>query len=240
MLAREVAPLSGEQSRRESTQRQRRVKAVTKGTAQTLAVPWQTDRSDSFLTDRSASVDGMSTQEELRTVALAQFAAVGYAATSLQQVAERAGVSKSSVLYHYASKEALLEAAIGPAIDRMAEILTAAEGSGLADRRRLLEEFVDFLLQYRLEVNIFINQGPSLVDVPVIDRANALILSLAQFFSANTSSIEEKMRFGIALGGAAYMLCTVQNLDLEIGPRDETRAALISIMSGLLAPVPTA
>lgn len=179
----------------------------------------------------------MSTQEDLRTIALAEFASAGYAATSLQHVAERAGLSKSSVLYHYSSKEALLEAAIGPAIDRMTEILSTVEGTGLADRRAFLEDFVDFLLEYRHEVNIFINQGPSLVDVPVIDRANALILTLAEFFSANTSSIEEKMRFGIALGGAAYMLCTVQNLELEVGPKDETRAALISIMSQLLAPV---
>lgn len=179
----------------------------------------------------------MSSQEDLRTIALAEFAAAGYAATSLQRIAEVAGLSKSSVLYHYSSKEHLLEAAIGPAIDRMEELLAALDGSGLGDREAFLEGFVDFLLKYRLEVNIFINQGPSIVDVPVIDRANALIYRLAEFFAANTASIEEKMRFGIALGGAAYMLCTIQTLDLEVGPTDETRAALISIMGELLAPV---
>ncbi|MCU1578022.1 MAG: TetR family transcriptional regulator [Rhodoglobus sp.] len=182
----------------------------------------------------------MSSQEELRKIALAEFAASGYAATSLQRIAELAGLSKSSVLYHYSSKERLLEAAIAPAIDRMEAILTPLEGVGLGDdRAAFLEGFVDFLLEYRLEVNMFINQGPSLVDVPVIDRANALVYRLAEFFAANSASIEEKMRFGIALGGAAYMLCTVQTLDIEVGPTDETRAALISIMSELLAPVPS-
>jgi AcrR family transcriptional regulator len=182
----------------------------------------------------------MSSQEELRTIALAEFAAAGYAATSLQRIAELAGLSKSSVLYHYSSKEHLLEAAIAPAIDRMEAILTPLEGVGLGDdRAAFLEGFVDFLLEYRLEVNMFINQGPSLVDVPVIDRANALVYRLAEFFAANSASIEEKMRFGIALGGAAYMLCTVQTLGIEVGPTDETRAALISIMGQLLAPVPS-
>ncbi len=182
----------------------------------------------------------MSTsQEDLRRIALAEFATAGYAATSLQRIAELAGLSKSSVLYHYGSKEALLEAAIGPAIDRMRDILVPLENSGLSELGRLefLEEFVDFLLQYRLEVHTFINQGPALVDVPVIDRANALVLRLAQFFSANTASVEEKMRFGIALGGAAYMLCTVQTLGLDAPPIDETRAALVTIMSELLTPV---
>ena len=183
----------------------------------------------------------MSTQEELRTIALAEFAAAGYGATSLQRIAELAGVSKSSVLYHFESKERLLEAAIGPAIDRMHEVLSPLEGAGLlgGDRTAFLEAFVDFLLQYRLEVNMFINQGPSLVDVPVIERANALVRRLAGFFSANSDSLEEKMRFGIALGGAAYMLCTVQTFGLpeEPGTLDETRAVLITILSDLLAPV---
>ena len=177
----------------------------------------------------------MSTQEELRTIALAEFAAAGYGATSLQRIAELAGVSKSSVLYHFSSKENLLEVAIGPAIDRMRAVLEPLQGTGLTDRRAFLEDFVDFLLQYRLEVNMFINQGPSLVDVPVIERANDLVRQLAQFFAVNSDSLEEKMRFGIALGGAAYMLCSVQTLDLaQAETLDETRAALISILSDLL------
>jgi len=181
----------------------------------------------------------MSTQEELRAIALSEFASSGYAATSLQRIAELAGLSKSSVLYHYSSKEALLEAAIAPAIDRMEAIIVDFAGRGLADRRAFLESFVDLLLQYRLEVNMFINQGPSLVDVPVIDRANAIVVRLAEFFSANTQSLEEKMRFGIALGGAAYMLCTVHTYALVTESTDETRAALIHILSELLAPVRT-
>lgn len=181
-----------------------------------------------------------SSQEDLRAIALNEFARAGYGATSLQHIAELAGLSKSSVLYHYASKEALLEAAIGPAIDRMATILSEASVAGLAGENRtaFLESFVDLLLDNRLEVNLFINQGPSLTDVPVIDRANALVVGIAEFFATNAQSLEEKMRFGIALGGAAYMLCTVTTLDLVDGAtRDETRAALIHILSDLLTPV---
>ncbi|WP_309617523.1 TetR/AcrR family transcriptional regulator [Salinibacterium sp.] len=182
----------------------------------------------------------MSTQEELRIIALAEFASAGYSATSLQRIAELASVSKSSVLYHFASKEHLLEAAIGPAIDRMEAVLAPLEGTGLGNERRaFLEGFVDFLLEYRLEVNMFINQGSSLVDVPVIERANTVVAHLAEFFSRNSQSLEENMRFGIALGGAAYMLCTAHALGLDVTPATEIRAALITIMNELLAPVST-
>ena len=111
--------------------------------------------------------------------------------------------------------------------------------SGLDDRAAFLDGFVDLLLENRLAVNIFINQGPALVDVPVIDRANGLVLMLTEFFSTHTSSVEEKMRFGVALGGAAFMLGSAHNRGLDAPPIDETRAALVTILSELLTPVRT-
>lgn len=181
----------------------------------------------------------MSTHDDLRAIALTEFAVAGYAGTSLQRIAEIAGLSKSSVLYHFASKEALLEAAIGPAIDKMGAILDSVEGALLVDetRRIFIEQFVDFLLANRLEVHMFINQGPGLEDVPVIDRANALVLKLGTFFSSAVSTVEDKLRFGIALGGAAYVLSVEQDDALDALPLQEVRAALITIVSELLAPV---
>ncbi len=184
----------------------------------------------------------MSTSsEDLRAIALAEFATAGYAATSLHRIAELAGLSKSSVLYHYSSKETLLEAAVAPAIDRMTGILDELAAGPFTPKRRaaFLGEFVDFILEYRREVNLFINQGPVLVDVPVIDRANAVVFRLAEYFAATTGTVEDKMRFGIALGGAAYMLCSQDSLGFD-SPLDETRAALVTILTELLAPIPVA
>lgn len=183
----------------------------------------------------------MSTASELRSIALEEFATAGYAGSSLSRIAELAGVSKSSILYHYSSKEALLEAAIGPAIDRMGAILDTTSSQPLTPERRkgFIAGFVDFLLEYRLEVNLFINQGSSLVDVPVVDRANELVRRLAEYFSSAVADTEEQMRFGIALGGAAYMLCTVRRLELAAPPVEEIRAGLINIMTELLVPVDT-
>ncbi|GAA1226415.1 helix-turn-helix domain-containing protein [Rhodoglobus aureus] len=181
----------------------------------------------------------MSSHEELQRFALAEFASAGYTGTSIQRIAELAGLSKSSVLYHFTSKEALLEATVGPAIDRLEALMAELEVRGLSPdyRNQFLEQFVDFLFDCRQEVHMFINQGPSLQDVPVIERANNTVRNLAEFFSSSTAHPHDKMRFGIALGGSAYMLCTADNLAVPLEANQDTRSALITIMSELLAPV---
>jgi hypothetical protein len=82
----------------------------------------------------------------------------------------------------------------------MDDILDSLEAEPLTATRRgtFIVQFVDFLLEHRLEVHMFINQGPSLVDVPVVERANALVRRLAEYFSATTTSTEDRMRFGAA------------------------------------------
>jgi TetR/AcrR family transcriptional regulator len=177
--------------------------------------------------------------EELRVVAIEQFASAGFAGTSLQQIADAAGYSKSSVLYHFASKEALLQAALSPAIDRLEGVLAAVSDIGSSQDKRdaFVEHFIDFLFEYRLEVHTFINQGQSLVGIPVIDRANETVRRLAESCATDFDSIEERVRFGVALGGAAYALVAGANFGADDMQRPEVRGALIGIVSGLLSPV---
>ncbi len=54
----------------------------------------------------------VSTAERIVDAALASFAARGYEATSLDALAAGLGLTKQAILYHFASKELLLEAVI--------------------------------------------------------------------------------------------------------------------------------
>lgn len=177
-------------------------------------------------------------EEELSRIALEHFAYTGFGGTSLQQIADAAGYSKSSVLYHFASKEALLEAVITPAIDALEQILAGVSGVRVSKDSRVdfVEKFIDFLLEYRLEVHVFINQGQSLVGVQVIDRANAMLERLAASLVSDFRSTEEKIRFALALGGAAYALVAGMNFGDELLPDDEVRSALIITVTELLTP----
>ncbi|PPF56906.1 TetR/AcrR family transcriptional regulator [Clavibacter michiganensis] len=180
-----------------------------------------------------------SAGDELRPIAAARFARDGFQATSLQQIADEAGYSKSSVLYHFASKEALLEALLEPTIDALAEVIDRADSiRGDADARRaFVERFIDFLLLHRHEVSLFITQGRSLGHLAVIQRANDLVRRLGETAGALDSALDQ-LRYGVALGGAAYVLAASDDWSTnEPLPDDEVRAALVVVVGELLAPL---
>lgn len=70
-----------------------------------------------------------NTRERILDDALASFGTRGYEATSLDALAAGLGVTKQAILYHFASKEQLLEAVI----DRSAAELSTVLESALVD-----------------------------------------------------------------------------------------------------------
>ncbi len=178
-------------------------------------------------------------REELKAIALRQFASAGFAGTSLQHIADAAGYSKSSVLYHFASKEALLEATLAPAMDELGEILDrfVARGPSRSAQDEFVTEFIDFLLANRLQVHMFVNQGQSLQGMAIIQRANGLITTLGESLCGEMLTAEVRVRFAVALGGAAYMLSASETWSTDPLSDAETRAALVTVVSELLAPM---
>jgi AcrR family transcriptional regulator len=67
-----------------------------------------------------------ATVEDLVTAARALFAAEGYAATSLDAVCERAGVTKGALYHHFAGKQQLFGAVFTREQERLAETVGAA------------------------------------------------------------------------------------------------------------------
>jgi AcrR family transcriptional regulator len=182
--------------------------------------------------DRSRELRGSA---PLLESALRQFAAVGFEGASLQRIAADAGMSKSSVLYHFASKEALLDAALRPAVEDLHELVEAMVAiTDDGTRQAFLVRFVDYLYEHRLALAVIFNHGQSLAGQAVVDEADALVRDLSSRLGPAEGGEREALRFGVALAGAAFMLVAADRWATNHVPDDEVRAGLIDVLGELV------
>lgn len=73
-----------------------------------------------------------STRERILEAALAAFGTDGYAATSLDAVADQLGVRKQTILYYFPSKRALFDAVIDDAAADLVKLFDAEASRGLS------------------------------------------------------------------------------------------------------------
>ena len=84
--------------------------------------------------------------------ALELFTAHGFEGTSLQDIADRLGVTKAAVYYHFHTKDELLRALVEPAFTELTALLADGEGRSVSSRRAGVPEvgrYVDYLLRHR-------------------------------------------------------------------------------------------
>src|SRR5437870_8624075 len=89
-----------------------------------------------------------ATPERLIQAAIVEFAEVGYDGARLEDIAQRAGIRRSSLLYHYSSKEALYTAVVQRTFAQIGEaMLTALRQEGDFGQRlvRTAEAFASYL-----------------------------------------------------------------------------------------------
>ncbi|MFC4564125.1 TetR/AcrR family transcriptional regulator [Nocardiopsis mangrovi] len=70
---------------------------------------------------RRPSITERARREQLIGLTIALVAEHGYAATSLSRIADAASISKAAVLYHFSSKNAVIEAAYRSVVHRLGE-----------------------------------------------------------------------------------------------------------------------
>jgi AcrR family transcriptional regulator len=101
-------------------------------------------------------MDG-DTRETIRAVALELFSTKGFEQTSLREIAERVGLTKASLYYHYPSKQALLLAVVEPVITGWRSIVddTARLERTPDGVRNVVERCLDVFLRNRSVAGIF-------------------------------------------------------------------------------------
>ncbi|MFJ4828652.1 TetR/AcrR family transcriptional regulator [Streptomyces sp. NPDC088747] len=90
---------------------------------------------------RPAGVDGEQTRRRIMAVALEHVSATGYGNATMKSIAERAGLTGAAIYRYFPSKQALVSAVLGEAVDdimRRLDEATRIQGS-------LRERFVAFM-----------------------------------------------------------------------------------------------
>ncbi len=131
------------------------------------------------------AVPRSASAQRVLDAALALFAEHGVDGTSLQQIADRLGVTKAAVYYHFRTKDDLIVALIGPAFDELDGVLASAEAlSPGAHRQKVaVSSYLEYLLRHRATAT-WLNGDISAVARPVVwQRAKAVEQRLAALLS---------------------------------------------------------
>jgi AcrR family transcriptional regulator len=99
------------------------------------------------------------TRQQILDTAVQLFAERGYDATSLQMIADRMGVTKAAVYYHFPAKSDIVQAISLPVAEDLERVLDlAASTLPMAARRTLLvDRFIDVLLANRDVITVFVS-----------------------------------------------------------------------------------
>jgi AcrR family transcriptional regulator len=165
-----------------------------------------------------------STRDDILAAAAQLFAATGFKGTSLHDIAVEVGCSKATLLYHFATKDAILVALLAPPRQAMVvldEKLSALDSE--AARLAAIDGFVDLILAYRSEIAliyqdlIHVYRGAVFAEIlPLIERLMATLAGR----SADPAD----------LVGAKVVMAGLATVALDqSGSDDDMRALLVGV-----------
>jgi AcrR family transcriptional regulator len=165
------------------------------------------------------------TRHRIQHVARELFTQKGVQRTSLQDIADRLGITKPALYYHFSSREDLVRSILQPLIDDGEAFLTAHEkrrGSKRATPRQLLEGYFDFHYKHRADLVLVVSELTTLADLGLIDRMLAWRERLSRLVFGSRPTLEQSTRAVIAFGGLQD--CCLQFPDAD---HDELRRATV-------------
>jgi AcrR family transcriptional regulator len=128
------------------------------------------------------------TRQRILDVAAAQFAARGFAGTSIRDIADALGVTKAALYYHFASKEEILQALVDLPISQIRDVLTENHDLSTPEARRAFIHGVIYAMAQCSREVVAVFKDPQLqsqvgVEVKSSGITNVLALELAKGLS---------------------------------------------------------
>ena len=171
----------------------------------------------------------LSTRAQILDTARRLFADQGYQHTSVREIAEQLGLTKTAVLYHFPSKADIFTALAEPFLDDLRAALTAATA-----RQEVLEAIVDVYMRHRhlLRANM-IHDMALLAGGDLTARFIGLMVEANRVIAGPDPDLREKVRAAQAVAMLSDPIIAYAD-----EPAGELRAEVLAGVA-LLYPVAT-
>src|ERR1700747_3277359 len=128
-------------------------------------------------------------------------ASQGVQRTSLQDIADKLGITKPALYYHFASREDLVRSILVPLIEEGEQFVDDQESRGDTDARELLEGYFDFHYRHRQDMVLVLAELTMLADLGLIDKVLAWRDRLGKLVFGPRPTLAQSTRAVVALGG---------------------------------------
>ncbi|MCA9711392.1 MAG: TetR/AcrR family transcriptional regulator, partial [Myxococcales bacterium] len=143
------------------------------------------------------------TKARIQAVARELFAQQGVQPTSLREIADRLGITKAALYYHFDSREALVRSIIEPVLDEFDAFIVAREGAPRPEPRVLLADYFELLFRNRETLVMLVNDLAVLGQLDLGARTLEWRRRLMILLLGPEPPLAERARAIIAIGGMA-------------------------------------
>jgi len=157
-------------------------------------------------TGTRATTDARSrsdTRARIQQVAVELFTEHGYEGTSLREIAERLGVTKAALYYHFRSKEDIIESLVQDLHQQMDELIgwASAQPRTAETRREILGRYMTAVAE-RDQVFRMLHQNQAVLNAPAtaLHKLKRAPLQLAEVMTGPDAPLRDRVRAMMALG----------------------------------------
>jgi AcrR family transcriptional regulator len=162
------------------------------------------------------------TKQRILQTARELFATKGVQQTSLQEIADRLGITKPALYYHFSSREDLVRSIVTPLLEDGEQFIARMEQRAEVSPAELVEGYFDFHHRHRAGILLLLTEMTTLAELGLIDLVLAWRARLTRLVFGPEPTLAQEARAVLAFGGLQD--CSMQFPD---APVDELRAATV-------------
>ncbi|MDA0637576.1 helix-turn-helix domain containing protein [Nonomuraea sp. MCN248] len=167
------------------------------------------------------------TRARIQAVARELFVRQGVQNTSLRQIADRLGITKPALYYHFASRDDLVRSIVQPLVDDMERFVAGREPGG--DPRELLDDYFDLIWRHREVIVMMVRELTVLSHLDLGKRMIEWRQRLVALLLGDDLTTAQRIRATIALGGLAD--CSVEYAHL---PAEDVKPTAVEVAATAL------